>query len=90
MLICSIETLLSERSVPETCESKGRLSTSAVLLGQVDGELVEHLTGVALQRPEQGSVTVHHDESEPIRRESCYIELLMEYPFPYLTHFKNV
>jgi len=35
-----------------------------VLLRQIDGELVEHLAGVALKGSEQRSITVHHDKSE--------------------------
>ena len=49
---------------PQSGESKGRLTASTVLLGQVDGKLVEDVASVALQRAEQGAVTVHDDEAE--------------------------
>lgn len=35
-----------------------------MLLGQVDGELVQDFAGVSLQRAEQSAVAVHHDEAE--------------------------
>lgn len=41
-----------------------RLTTTAVLLGQVDVELVQDLAGVAAQRAEQAAVAVHDNEAE--------------------------
>ena len=49
---------------PQPGEPKGGLTSSAVLLGKVHRELVEDVPGVALQGPEQSSVSVHHDETE--------------------------
>lgn len=50
--------------VTQTGETQGRLSTTAVLLRQVDGEFVDHLTCVTGDSTEEGTITVHDDESE--------------------------
>lgn len=55
----------------QTRETECGLSSSAVLLGQVDGELVQDLAGVALKRAEQCAVTVHHNEAESEKETSC-------------------
>ena len=44
---------------------KRGLTTPAVLLGQIHGELVQDIPRVSLQGAEQGAVTVHHDKSKP-------------------------
>lgn len=36
-----------------------------MFLGQVDAELVQDLSGVAVEGAEQRPVAVHHDEAEP-------------------------
>ncbi len=51
--------------VTETSETERGLTTTAVLLGEVDGELVDDLACVACDRAEEGAVTVHDDEAEP-------------------------
>lgn len=48
----------------QTRETQRRLTTAAVLLGQVDRELVDDLARVAGQVAEQGAVAVHDDEAE--------------------------
>ena len=50
--------------VTETGETERGLSTTAVLLRKVDGELVDDFTGVTSDGAEQGAVTVHDDEAE--------------------------
>ena len=49
---------------PESGETESRLTTAAVLLRKVDGELVQDLAGVALEGSEQRTVAVHHDEAK--------------------------
>jgi len=48
----------------KTGETQGRLTTTAVLLGKIDGELLTDITGVAGQSSEEGTVSVHDDETE--------------------------
>mmetsp|Transcript_13143 Transcript_13143/g.55199 ORF Transcript_13143/g.55199 Transcript_13143/m.55199 type:complete len:508 (+) Transcript_13143:683-2206(+) len=43
-------------------ETQRRLPATAVLLGQIDGNLVDHLAVVPRERPEQTAVAVHHHE----------------------------
>ena len=50
--------------VTQTGETQSGLTTSTVLLWQIDGELVEDLSGVTGQGTEQGTITVHDDETE--------------------------
>ena len=47
-------------------ESERGLSAAAVLLGQVDGELEEHVPRTALHGREETAITVHDDEAEGI------------------------
>ena len=49
---------------PESRETERGLTSSAVLLRQVDGELVQDLARVALEGAEQRAVAVHHNESK--------------------------
>lgn len=51
--------------VAQTRETQGRLSTTAVLLREINGELVDNLTCVSSERPEQSTVTIHDDKTEP-------------------------
>lgn len=48
----------------QTSETQGRLTTTTVLLGQIDQELVQHCAGVAAHNTEKGTVTIHNDEAE--------------------------
>jgi len=48
----------------QTCKTKSRLTTTAVLLGEIDGELGDHLTSVTGKSTEETSVTIHHDETK--------------------------
>ena len=48
----------------QTSKAQGGLTTAAVLLGQVDRELVDDVARVAAERAEQSAVTVHDDEAE--------------------------
>ena len=50
--------------VTKTGETQSRLTTTAVLLRQVDGEFVNDLAGVACNGTEESTVTVHDDEAE--------------------------
>jgi hypothetical protein len=50
--------------VTKTRETKGRLTSTSVLLGQIDSELVDDITGVSRDGTEQGTVTIHDDETE--------------------------
>ena len=50
--------------ITKTSETKCGLSTTAVLLGKIDGELVNDLTRVACDSTEERAVTVHDDETE--------------------------
>ncbi len=52
----------------ETGKTKSRLTTTTVLLGKIDGELVNHVTGVAAEGAKQGAVSVHDDEAELLIR----------------------
>ena len=56
----------------ETGETKSGLTTTAVLLGQIHGELVQNFSGVTLECPKERSVTVHDNEAEfVVVREEC-------------------
>lgn len=48
----------------ETGETERGLTTTAVLLGEIDRELVDDVTRVAAEGAEEGAVTVHDDEAE--------------------------
>ena len=48
----------------ETGKTQGGLTTTTVLLGKIDGELVDDVAGVSTKRTEQGTVTIHNDETE--------------------------
>lgn len=50
--------------VTETSETQGGLTAATVLLGKVDGELVDDLAGVASNGTEKSAVTVHDNETE--------------------------
>ncbi len=50
--------------ITQTRETQGRLTTTAVLLGQINGELVNDFAGVAAERAKKRAVTVHDDESK--------------------------
>lgn len=52
----------------QTGETQGGLTTTAVLLGQVDREFVDDFTGVAREGAEEGAVSVHDDETELLVR----------------------
>eukprot|EP00965_Chrysotila_dentata_P124091 4101415-Pleurochrysis_carterae.AAC.1 len=52
----------------EAGEAERRLAAAAVLLRQIDGELVQDLTRVARQRAIETAIAVHHDESELVVR----------------------
>ena len=48
----------------QTGETQGGLTTSAVFLGKVDGEFMDHVSGVTAERTEESAVSVHDDEAE--------------------------
>lgn len=48
----------------QTGETESGLTTTTVLLGKIDGELVDDLTGVSAQGSEESTVTIHDDEAE--------------------------
>jgi hypothetical protein len=48
----------------QTSETESGLTTTAVLLGKIDGELVDDLTGVSAQGSKESTVTIHDDEAE--------------------------
>lgn len=50
--------------VTETGETKSRLTTTSVLLGEVDSKLVDDLSRVASECTEEGAVTIHDDETK--------------------------
>lgn len=50
--------------ITKTRETQRRLTTTAVLLGQIDGELVDDLASVTGNGTEERAVTVHDDEAE--------------------------
>ena len=50
--------------VTKTRETQCGLTTTAVLLGEIDGEFVDDFAGVTSNRAEQSAVTVHNDEAE--------------------------
>ena len=45
-------------------ETKGGLTTTTVLLRQVDGEFVDDISGVATKCTEESTVSIHDDEAE--------------------------
>lgn len=66
----------------KTGETKGRLSSTSVLLWKIDGELVYNVSGVTGKGTEESSVTVHDDETELLvileeLRESLSVELVV-------------
>ena len=50
--------------VTQTRETQRRLTTTTVLLGKIDGELVDDLARVPRESSKQGTVSVHDDEAE--------------------------
>ena len=50
----------------QTSETKCRLTTATVLLGQIDSELVQYSTSISLQGGIQTAVTIHHNKPEDI------------------------
>lgn len=50
--------------ITKTRETQSGLSSTTVLLGQINGELVDDFPGVACDGAEKGTVTIHDDESE--------------------------
>lgn len=48
----------------ETGETQRGLTTTTVLLGEIDGELVDNIPRVAAKRAEESAITVHDDEAE--------------------------
>ena len=48
----------------QTSKTESGLTTTTVLLGKIDRELVDNLTGVSAQSSEQGTVTIHDDKTE--------------------------
>lgn len=52
----------------KTGETKRRLTTTAVLLGQVDAQFLENFSGVSAEGTKERAVTVHDDETEPLIR----------------------
>ena len=47
----------------QTRETQSGLTATAVLLGQIDGELLQDLSGIAGEGTEKGTVSVHDDEA---------------------------
>ncbi|KAI3478310.1 hypothetical protein L1887_59786 [Cichorium endivia] len=62
--LCDLAHVVVARLLTQTCETEGGLTTAAVLLWQVDRELLEDGAGVAGERAEEGAVAVHDDETE--------------------------
>jgi len=50
--------------VTETRETEGGLTTTTVLFGEVNSELVDHFAGVSGESAEERTVSVHDDEPE--------------------------
>jgi hypothetical protein len=50
--------------ITETRETKRGLTTSSVLFGEIDGELVDYFTCVACEGAEECAITIHDDEPE--------------------------
>lgn len=48
----------------QTSETQGRLTTTTVLLGKIDRELLADFTSVSRKSTEEGTVTVHDDETK--------------------------
>ena len=66
----------------ETGETQRRLTTTTVLLGKIDAELLNDVSGVSTQRAEQCTVTIHDNETELLVRfeqltESLGVELVV-------------
>ena len=66
----------------KTGETHRRLTTTTVFLWQLDVELGDDLSGVALQRAKERAVTVHDDEAElgvvgEKRRERLRVEFVV-------------
>ncbi len=51
--------------ITETGETQRRLTSSTVLLGEVDGEFMGDLAGVPSEGAEERAVSVHDDEPKP-------------------------
>ncbi len=51
--------------VTKTRETESRLTTTAVLLGEIDSKFVDDFTRVASESAKKGAVTIHDDETEP-------------------------
>mmetsp|Transcript_9829 Transcript_9829/g.18360 ORF Transcript_9829/g.18360 Transcript_9829/m.18360 type:complete len:233 (+) Transcript_9829:1300-1998(+) len=52
----------------ETCETKGGLTTTTVLLGKIDKEFVKNLASITTKGTEEGSVTIHDNKTVLIIR----------------------
>ena len=50
--------------VTQTGETQGRLPTTTVFLGKVDSEFVNNLASVACDGSEEGTISVHDDETK--------------------------
>ena len=50
--------------VAKTGETQRRLTSPAVFLGKIDGELVDDVAGVSRKGSEETAVAVHDDEAE--------------------------
>ena len=50
--------------VTQTRETQRRLTTTTVLLREIDREFVDNFTGIASDGTEQSPVTIHNDEAE--------------------------
>lgn len=61
---------------PQPGKTEGGLSTPSVLLGQIDGKLVQYLASAALHGPVEAAVTVHDDESECLVVHEEFVEVL--------------
>jgi len=66
----------------QTGETQGRLTTTTVLLGKIDRELLANLTGVSRKSTEEGAVTIHDDETKGLVRleqltQSLCVELVV-------------
>ena len=50
--------------VSQTGETQSGLTTTTVLLGQVDREFLNNVSGISTQSSEKGTATVHDNETE--------------------------
>ena len=61
---CNLSDVVVTLFLSQTSETESGLTTTTVLLGKIDRELVDNLTGVSAQSSEQGTVTIHDDKTE--------------------------